>query len=335
MKKILYALSIIFGGLFISCNNDLDLTADWKDIPVVYGILSINNSTHYLRIEKAFLDPATGAYELAKIPDSLYYADARVELVRVSNGAVFPLTRVDGNLEGLVRDTGVFANAPNYLYKISNSQINLQGGEEMELRIYRGENLPPATARTIILPQMDFQQNRPPGLISRWNQQVPVRVGWRPNSDNAQFFDIEISMAYDETLPDMPGITNKTITWKPFVNYPRPEGSSFVDASIESDPFYQFVGSSIPVIPGAKRAFRGLTFTVIGGGREIYDFVNLTLAGSSSVTSAQDAPVYSNVDGGVGIFTSSSRVSQSGVGLATEARDSLIFGRYTKDLGFQ
>jgi hypothetical protein len=43
-----------------------------------------------------------------------------VQLEQYQNGVFrkrLNLVKVDGNLEGYVKDTGIFANAPNYLYK--------------------------------------------------------------------------------------------------------------------------------------------------------------------------------------------------------------------------
>lgn len=64
MKKLLLLLPF---GLFLSaCANDFDVTAPWKEIPVVYGILSPQDSAHYIRVEKAFVDPEKSALEIAR-----------------------------------------------------------------------------------------------------------------------------------------------------------------------------------------------------------------------------------------------------------------------------
>ena len=66
--------------MFNSCSNDFDLVDTWKDIPIVYGLLNVNDSVQYIRVEKAFLDEETSALVIAQEPDSLYYGNISVEL---------------------------------------------------------------------------------------------------------------------------------------------------------------------------------------------------------------------------------------------------------------
>ena len=74
---VVFVVSVLF---FSSCDNELKLLDEWKDIPVVYGVLSPNDTAHYIRVEKAFLDPEKSAFEVARIADSLYYPDEQIEV---------------------------------------------------------------------------------------------------------------------------------------------------------------------------------------------------------------------------------------------------------------
>ena len=116
MNRILFALFILS---FCACSNELDLTASYQDIPVVYGLISPQDTAHYLRIERGFIDEEIAPDVIAQNPDSLYYEDVMARLTRVSNGQSIEFIRVDGNDEGYPREDGAFANAPNYLYKIN------------------------------------------------------------------------------------------------------------------------------------------------------------------------------------------------------------------------
>ena len=128
---------LLFSLLIVSCDNELDIIEARKDIPVVYGFISLSDTAQYIRLEKAFVDETTSALVIAQDPDSLYYDDATVELVRTSNGASFALEMVDGKLEGYSREEGAFAQSPNYLYKIRTADIALEGDQEYTLRISR------------------------------------------------------------------------------------------------------------------------------------------------------------------------------------------------------
>jgi hypothetical protein len=333
MKKF-FALGTISSLIFLAaCSNDFELTASWKDIPVVYGILSATDTAHYIRVEKAFLDPETDALLLAQNPDSLYYPNAKVELVRLSNNRTYQLTRVDGNAEGYRRDTGIFASAPNYLYKIRRQAINLVGNEEIEFRLSRGENLPVVTARTTVLPPMEFASSRPPVQINIWTNEDPVRVAWRPNNEQTVIFDLEIVTTYDEVISATGVKSRRILRWKPLRNLARTSSENIVDSEIQGDAYYQFLANNIEKKSGVVRGLVGIDFVAIGGGRQVLDFVNITFA-NSGITGSQDVPVYTNLNEGFGIFSSKTEARVKGILLARDARDSLLNGRFTGGLNF-
>ncbi len=95
----------------------------------------MQDTAHYVRIQKAFLDENKSAVELAKIADSSFYNSLNVVMKEVSNGTVIntiPLTRVDMNLEGFTKADGTFFTSPNYGYKF---KFPLNSGSEYRLVI--------------------------------------------------------------------------------------------------------------------------------------------------------------------------------------------------------
>ena len=111
MKKLLLLSLVAILLMFTySCSNEFELNAPWKDVPVIYGILSKLDTAHYSRVEKAFLDSSTSALEIAQRPDPLYYENPAVLLERFDEDNVVQtlnLVRVDGNLEGYQREDGI------------------------------------------------------------------------------------------------------------------------------------------------------------------------------------------------------------------------------------
>ena len=61
-------LAVLAAFLLTACSNDLEVAAPWKDIPVVWGMISRSDTAHYVRVEKAFLDPAVPAGTIAISP---------------------------------------------------------------------------------------------------------------------------------------------------------------------------------------------------------------------------------------------------------------------------
>src|ERR1043165_7128243 len=125
VRRLLLLLPIL--SLFASCSEDFQVGAPYKSITVVYGILDVNDSAHYIRIQKAYYDENTSALLLAKNPDSNLYPNLEVHLREVSDTTksatiIFDetLSSVDLNKEAAAytKDSaGTFFSAPNRAYK--------------------------------------------------------------------------------------------------------------------------------------------------------------------------------------------------------------------------
>ena len=77
MKKTVSALLLLVcTTCFFSCSTDIDLYSDYKDIPIIYGIIDVNTDTNFIKITKAFCgsnDNPIDATEVALIYDSSNY----------------------------------------------------------------------------------------------------------------------------------------------------------------------------------------------------------------------------------------------------------------------
>jgi len=181
----------------------------WKDIPIVYGLLNVNDTAQYIRVEKAFLDEETSALVIAQEPDSLYYDNISVELQEISSsGAVvftFPLNLVDANLEGYERPEGVFADTPNYVYK--TTQL-LDPGHRYNVIITNGD-----TDKTVTLNNGqgsigligDFQMSTPALDIDLQLEPGKQTTFQWTKPDHAAFYDVILYINYFEAEIGNPG----------------------------------------------------------------------------------------------------------------------------------
>lgn len=325
--KWMLGLLILTGIGFSSCDNELVVTDQWKDIPVVWGFLSTTDTAHYIRVEKAFLDPETPPSVIAQIPDSLYYEDAVVTLKRIASGQVYTLTKVDGNLEGYPRKPGEFATAPNYLYKIKANQIALVVGDKYQLTVQRGEQKDPVTAETVILP-VPVLRNPPAGSLLSFKQNIPFLFKWNVIED-AGVYDLHMRFNYKEKSPATGNIYQpKSIEWIVV------QGLEAVEYKMDGAEFYNNVAAQIDEDPQAVREFTSIDILVWCGGKEYLEYITITLA-NTGITSTQDIPVYTNLSEGRGLFTSRNLSSNLGFGLTNQSLDSLQNGSITGDLNFQ
>ena len=313
--------------LFTSCDNELVVTDKWKDIPVVWGLVSKSDTAIYIRVEKAYLDPTTSALDIARIPDSLYYEDAVVQLKRISSGQVYTLHRVDGDLEGYPRDSGIFAESPNYLYKIRANEIALAVGEKYQFILQRNDHTPLVTAQTIILPKPVLRVPNP-GSDCNFRQNSQFTFDWNPIED-AGIFDVHLIFHYDERSPATNNIfQHKSFDWVVVRNLTDDIHK------VDGGEFYNAVAANIEEDIDATRQFDSLDIQVWCAGLELKEYITI-LQANGGVTATQDIPSYSNLSEGIGIFTSRNLGNYTGFGLTPASLDSLANGSITKHLNFQ
>jgi len=342
MKKIFLFIAVMAGAIFYpSCSNDIDLTAEWKDIPIVYGLISKTDTANYIRVEKAFLDNDISALDLAQIPDSLYYDNISVQIksLDANNPVTYDLVRVDGNLEGFVREEGVFADAPNYLYKLKLAAgESLVGNEDYELVINRGDNSELVTATAKIVGDIEMRKPDTDPMTADpidW-QQSGLNIKWRGARGSA-VFDVTVYLNIEEN--DISNPANDrivTIEWKIENNIPAiyTNGQVNMDTRLNKIDLFQILNSRLEVDPTISRNFLSVDILVTAGGQALDDYISAGNA-NTGITSTQVIPTFSNLSEGFGIFSSKSSVLQEGYVLSGPTIDSIQNNTLTKDLNFQ
>lgn len=342
MKKLLI-LAIM--GLFVAaCSNDFEVTAPWKEIPVVYAILSPQDTAHYIRIEKAFIDPDRSALEIAQIADSLYYPENAITvfLERVDNHERLQLHRVDGNLEGYPRESGVFATQPNWLYKVKPSPaLALVPGKSYKLVIQRADGKPDITAETVLptnfnLTKPNFSASVPVIAFTSTTPGTPIQ--WTTDA-NAYFFNLSIVVRYAERNLNGTLASTHELLWEVASNLERGEsaGSNLFNVSTEipKASFFNFLAKHMQKpAPGLYREFLKFDIIVDGGGKEIKDYID-TYKANSNITGAETFPNYTNISEGYGIFTAKSRNVFPNLKVDTRTVDSMNVSTIADTLGFR
>ncbi len=333
MKRIAAVLFVLF--VLVSCSNEFQLTEDWKDIPIVYGLLNTADTAQYIRVEKAFIDENSSALDLAQIPDSLYYENAEVSIVRTSTGEVFNLTRVDGNDEGYVRETGVFAIAPNYLYKIRSEEIfpgnpDLYTGEEYTIQIKRNEDSPLVTATTNLIGKPEMASPAESSSAITFRPNATTVVSWRSFS-GATIFDLTFSLNYVESINGSM-FEQKNLIWKYARNIRE---SELVSVPIQGEEFFNHLAENIEEDENAIRVFQNVDIIVDSGSDDISEYLSIGQA-NLGITSSQDIPIYTNMSEGRGLFSSRHRfIRNPALPLSGITKDSLLDGSVTGHLNFQ
>src|ERR1035437_8823834 len=78
-----FTLTLSVAFLLLSgCSQKFNTAAPYKNVTIIYGYLDMSDTSHYIRIEKAFSDQNKSAYTMVQIPDSSYYEHLNVRMER-------------------------------------------------------------------------------------------------------------------------------------------------------------------------------------------------------------------------------------------------------------
>ncbi len=332
----IFLLSVILftGG----CKQDFDITAPYKEIPVVYALLNAKETTHYVRIQKGYLIDGD-AYAGAAAGDSIYYTDSlKVQLKTLPNGTVFNLTKVDGNVVGLPKEVGDFATNPNMLYRFNG---NLDETKSYRLEITNTVTGKLITAEVALV--RDFTT-----VVPFTAQKLSLKTVNPPNivyysAQNAGVYDLKINFPYLEYDANTNAVLKDT-----FVEFYFYKSKFVDDIQGGNNIINEFNGAIVMNnlrngIPNANDAgvyrrfnvAKGMTFTIYAGGEELAKYINSQIAQGGGIASNEALPPYTNLNGAYGIFSSRYFKTIDSVLLSNDGLDTLACSPLTAGLRFK
>lgn len=138
---------------FWSCDNEVELTTDFEEKTVVYGLLDQSQDTQFVKINRTFLEPNTNALQLAKDPSRLVYDNLTVNLIEKGSNKKIALQKILRP-----KNNGIFSGDRNELY-FTNKR--LKNNQEYDLEIIKDDgSITRGSTRTIfdldvLSPDMD------------------------------------------------------------------------------------------------------------------------------------------------------------------------------------
>lgn len=334
-SKLYIALLALAVVSLSSCKNDLDVLAPGKEAVSVYGILNPNESVQNIRINKVYLttgDAIAAGQEQSVI--NYGAGELMVTLQRFMNGSTTPTLTTVGNAtkkeivltETVVTTAGGEFNVNqriwqttdklynNGTYKLTIKNVNT--GIEItaetimldSVRSYQKPfiyNIPnyPAHGQYIVTGSTPTPQN---GYIDyrvlTANQYVKFL-----SVANAKLYSVTLRFHYIDSLIGG-GVTPGYIDF-PFATQKSSGilGAEPMDVSFIANDFYVNIGTELSKKSNAgikNRRSEYLEYKIIAGTDDINTFLQVN---QPSTSIAQDKPYYTNIKGGVGIFSSASR----------------------------
>lgn len=341
IKGLLFVLVVLVLLTLTTCKNQVNLFAPYKEIPVVYGLLSTSDPVHYIRIQKGYQSNGN-AYLAGGILDSIYYPDIlKVTLSALPNGPSYLMHRIVINYNPanpLSKDSGTFAYGENILY--ADSHV-LNPNLTYQLQIIDTTSRDTITAQTTLV--QPFQINTPyyvPGQppfgsqiqLSNINPEV---IDWQ-QAVNGDIYDITVQFYFYQFNGNSPA-QDDSITLNLLSSYLPSSSGGTLQYSFLANVLFNSLAEQLTASTNIHREFnktKGMTFTFSAGGNALANYLNSGLAQSSTLASEQTLPPYTNIPGGVGIFSSRLVEVVDSVQLSEDAIDSLACNSSTQTLNF-
>lgn len=332
MRYKMLLLLLIYGLIsFISCENDFVISTDSATKPLVYAIIDPQDSIHYIKIGKAF-SGNNNAYESALIADSIAFQEVYPNLeFYTQNGwkykeySFYPC-------KDIVKDAGIFSTGGIQIYELQADIQNLFiEGSYMVLNMNYSDN-------EFITSQVQY--NVPPKITAPKQGINTLFEFYSPYyfvvkfEDPAEFnrYQLHIRMFYSNI--HLEGDTTQNYVDKVFLqnshNQTEPRSKSRLSIPINGDLLLAKYKMDIPLDPSVKyRLFDHIDIILITGSCVFYDYLDLQIMADD-----YGGGTISNVINGYGIFALKHQTSITGIRFGPISMDSLVNGRFTKDLGF-
>lgn len=329
MKNSLLITFIFLLGFsfFISCENDLDIVAPYKDTTVVYCLLDLSDSVHYVRVHKSFLGPGD-AEQMAAYADSIYYGDhLTVKLERWVNKQLYGVINFSRD-SSLTKDSGLFATAPNVLYK-SYGIDNLYEDSEYRLLITNIKTGKVISANANMI-QKPFISNPSSGSISFSPGPFNIKLN---TGKYAKTYDVKIVFNFlEQSKADSTIIVSKQVTWNAgVIETPSIDGSQPVTYTIKREEFAQFLKSSIKQDPTVYRYTGKLDFYFAASDNTMFEYQRINNANG---VNSGNALLFTNIQGGLGLMACKRTDFKLGQSLSGQTVLFIQTNPETSNLGF-
>lgn len=332
---------IAFSALFLlSCETEFSVNGDYDETPIVHMLLDPNDEFHFLKLNKTFLGDGN-ANDFALIADSTYFDQVDATIEEVINGSTTrSWTLQDTIIEN--KESGTFYYPEQKLYFFQADDLDQDAIYRLRIDIENGKHI--VQGQTELVKNINITFPNVNQQLNFADANVPLN-GYKTQSiafsagEGAALYKVQVRFDYREFKPS--GNENKSILWD--VGTLRAEDlQSSPSVGANGEVFYEIVSNRVVQDPTVtRRTIRGFELIVTAGSEDLNTYM-LTNEPTSSL--AQNKPTFSNVEGGLGIFSARTTAVQYKPfqnpnnpnirGLNVNSTRELCEGQYTTSLLF-
>lgn len=313
LKRVIFiALTV---GIFVSCHNTLDILAPYKESVSVYGLLDQDASVQYVRVQRVFLGEGN-AFTMAQNPDSSWYkpGELKVSIQRIKNGIPVSVDApATSNMEIVLTETfvttdvGVF-NSNQLLYTTNHAIFD--DGSQYKLLIHNNRTGADFSSNAVSLVR-DFSTRLIYGQQGSQMTTAYSPVNFVPQGTvrckyasppNTGVCGLKMRFFYTE-FPNVGTVpVSKATDFDLGIQYTNTQsGGEEIDLSFSGDGMLFRIVDRVGIDANINhRTVDSIHFLLNGAGFDLALYNQVT----TTTTMSQEKPSYSNINGGVGVFSS-------------------------------
>jgi hypothetical protein len=328
-RSLIFSLLLSLPLIWSGCDNEIDLLDDYREIPVIYGLVNPASTTHQIRVQRAFLGEGN-ALLMAQYPDSSYYDTSSVRLTIekiVANqssqlGTFYPYY-------GLSKDEGLFTDQNHYVFRLDN--YRLQEDENVRYRL-KFENL--ATGKIVTAETRVIRDILQGTLSSTTRVNLASTNPYNIRITTPRYgrqFGMIMRIRYTEKKKITQITTSKylDLTFPPLLSRTQNGGEELIFL-VDGKKVFQFLGQKIKTDTTVVRRLQDFKadylFTAV-----TEDFFNYVQVNAPS-NAVNFIPEFTNLSDGKGLFTCRLDTVIPNIIFNEATYDSLANGTYTRHI---
>lgn len=324
LKKIVF-LAVL--ALFYSCDNDIDLNADYQTYPFVYCILDQDDTTHYVRVGKSF-QTDVDIDDIDNLEDSIYYETIDVSIYHLINGNRSQTISFTPNLN-FPKEEGYF---PNTSHTVFSSNETFYSNNEYELEIIIEDSPDIITAKTKLLSDVVLNSEYYSPLFKlNFALSTPQLIEWQ-HVENVKLYDVFMRFHYKEIM--------NFDTTDHYFDFPIQSiihttelNMNDISIDIAASTFYNHINSNIDENEEVRRIFTkvDLGFSLFAKELHAYMEISENIGNTGLTLTNYD---FDNIQNGIGVFSSQKTTIIPGFDITNRSIDTLSCGALTRHLNF-
>lgn len=329
IKRIAIALLLIIPFIHNSCKNDIDLLTDYEEKIVCYGILCPDDTAHYVRVSKVFLGEGN-ALLFAQNEDSIQLdpQNMEVRMTRILNGNEMSYWILQPDTS-IPREEGIFLWPHQTIYR--GVFPVLTDGSTYRLTVTDLRTGYQVNSETEVVREIVHTN---PNVQSFLNFENTGSIGFYFHTPlHGKQYQLTLRFYYDEQfIYDTTEISTRYVDWVIGTTESISDaGNENMNIAVNRTNFINMLANNVEVNPLVRRVSKKIDLIYTSASDDMVTYMKVQIANNSS---SADLPQFTNIENGLGLFTTRNRTYVPGFHLDQDTQYELVTSVLLQDLNF-